>query len=114
VFTPVVVRLAKSPSVANDRGVSAKRTSPWQAIQRNYPGSLLSFVSGSAIKRITAGVKAPPLTVICGRFDLLAGLHPPGKVRFKRKNTALRRVERPYLSRHWPVKLGKPEVGFLR
>jgi hypothetical protein len=34
---------------------------------------MLSFVSGSAIKRITAGVKASPLTVICGRFDLLAG-----------------------------------------
>src|SRR5215831_5979823 len=38
VFTPVVVRLSKSPSVADDRGSSAKRTSPRQAIQRNYPG----------------------------------------------------------------------------
>ena len=55
VFAPVVVRLTKSPSVANDRGVSAKRTSPWQAIQRNYPGSLLSFGSGSAINRTTTG-----------------------------------------------------------
>jgi len=54
VFTPVVVGLTKSPSVADDRGISAKRTSPRQAIQRNYPGSLLSFGSGSAINRTTA------------------------------------------------------------
>jgi hypothetical protein len=79
VFTPVVVRLTKSPSVADDRGVSAKRTSPRQAIQRNYPGSLLSFGSGSAIKRTTAGLQAPPLTVPCQSFDLVAGLHPPAK-----------------------------------
>jgi hypothetical protein len=58
VFAPVIVGLAESPSVADDRVVLANRTSPRQAIQRNYPGSMLSFVSGSAIKRITAGVKA--------------------------------------------------------
>jgi hypothetical protein len=72
VFIPVVVRLAKSPTVANDRGVSAKRTSPWQAIQRNYPGSLLSFGSGSAINRTTSGLQPPPLTVSCQRFNLVA------------------------------------------
>jgi hypothetical protein len=44
--------------VADDRVLSAKRTLPRQEIQRNHPGSLLSFPSGSAIKRITAGVKA--------------------------------------------------------
>jgi hypothetical protein len=37
--------------------VVANRTSPWQEVQRNYPGSMVSFASGSAIKRITAGVK---------------------------------------------------------
>jgi hypothetical protein len=57
-FLPVIVGLTKALSVADDRVVSASRTSPRQAIQRNYPGSMLSFVSGSAIKRITAGVKA--------------------------------------------------------
>jgi hypothetical protein len=72
VFTPVVVRLAKSPTVANDCGVSAKRTSPWQAIQRNYPGSLLSLGSGSAINRITSGLQPPPLTVPCQGFHLVA------------------------------------------
>jgi hypothetical protein len=55
---PVIVGLTKPLSVADDRVVSASRTPPRQAIQRNYPGSMLSFVSGSAIKRITAGVKA--------------------------------------------------------
>jgi hypothetical protein len=55
---PVIVGLTKPLSLADDRLVSANRTAPRQAIQRDYPGSVLSFASGSAIKRITAGVKA--------------------------------------------------------
>jgi len=54
----VVVRLAESPSMADDRGAAAEWAEPRQQTQRNYPGSMLSLVSGSAIKRITAGVKA--------------------------------------------------------
>ena len=57
-FVPVIVALTEPPSVADDRVVSADRTPPRQEIQRDYPGSMLSFASGSAIKRITAGVKA--------------------------------------------------------
>ena len=53
-----VVSLAEPPSMADDRVGVANRTSPWQEIQRDYPGSMLSFASGSAIKIITAGVKA--------------------------------------------------------
>jgi eukaryotic-like serine/threonine-protein kinase len=49
---------AESPAVANDRVVLTERAQPRQEMQRHYPGSLLSLVSGSAIKRITAGVKA--------------------------------------------------------
>ena len=44
--------------MADDRVVLANRTSPRQKVQRDHPGSMLSFASGSAIKRITAGVKA--------------------------------------------------------
>ena len=54
----VVVGLAEPPAVANDRLVLAERAQPRQEMQRHYPGSMLSLVSGSAIKRITAGVKA--------------------------------------------------------
>jgi hypothetical protein len=54
----VVVGLAETPSVADDRVVAASRTSPRQEVQRDHPGSMLSFASGSAIKIITAGVKA--------------------------------------------------------
>jgi hypothetical protein len=57
-IVPVVVALTASPSVADDRVVPANRTSPRQEVQRDHPGSMLSFSSGSAIKRITAGVKA--------------------------------------------------------
>jgi hypothetical protein len=58
VFVPVIVALTESPSVADDRVVAANRTSPRQELQRDHPGSALSSASGSAIKRITAGVKA--------------------------------------------------------
>ena len=54
----VIMALTEAPSVADDRVVTANRTSPRQALQRDPPGSMLSFTSGSAIKRITAGVKA--------------------------------------------------------
>jgi len=55
---PVIVALTESPSVADDRVVAANGTSPRQEVQRDHPGSMLSFTSGSAIKIITAGVKA--------------------------------------------------------
>ena len=57
-FALIVVALAESPSVTDDRVLPADGTLPWQEGQRDHPGSMLSFASGSAIKRITAGVKA--------------------------------------------------------
>jgi hypothetical protein len=54
----VIVTLASAPSMANDRVVVTNWTASRQALQRNHPGSMLSSASGSAIKRITAGVKA--------------------------------------------------------
>jgi hypothetical protein len=57
-FVLVVVGLPESPPVADDRVVPANRAQSRQELQRDYPGSMLSFESGSAIKRITAGVKA--------------------------------------------------------
>ena len=56
--TPVIVGLAKSPPVPDDRVAMANRTTPGQKFQRDYPGSVLPSGSGNAIKRITAGVKA--------------------------------------------------------
>ncbi|MGH9628070.1 MAG: hypothetical protein ACRD7E_06985 [Bryobacteraceae bacterium] len=54
----VIVGVAKPPSVADDCVAPAQRTPPREQRQRDHPGSALSFVAGSAIKRITAGVKA--------------------------------------------------------
>jgi hypothetical protein len=54
----VIVDLTKPSSMANDCVAPAQRTSPWEELQRNHPGSVLSSVAGSAIKRITADVKA--------------------------------------------------------
>ena len=58
VFVAFIVGLAEPLSMADDRVVVANRTPPRQEVQRDHPGSMLSFASGSAIKIITAGVKA--------------------------------------------------------
>ena len=65
---PVIVALTKSPAMANDGVVMANRTTPRQEIQWDYPGSMLSFASGSAIKRITGWREGPPLTVPLRKF----------------------------------------------
>jgi hypothetical protein len=57
-FVLIIVTLTQPPPVADDRVITANRTSPRQEVQRDHPGSALSSASGSAIKRITAGVKA--------------------------------------------------------
>jgi hypothetical protein len=58
VLMMIVVGLAKPTSVPDNGIHLAHGTPTWQPVQRYHPGSMLSFVSGSAIKRITAGVKA--------------------------------------------------------
>ena len=58
VFVVFIVGLAEPSSMPDDRVVLAKGTSPRQEVEGDHPGSMLSFASGSAIKRITAGVKA--------------------------------------------------------
>jgi len=58
---PVIVRLPAAASVADDAVAIANWAVARQLRQRDlscYPGSALSSVAGSAIKRITAGVKA--------------------------------------------------------
>ena len=57
-FVPIIVGQPEPSSMADDRVVPANRTLPRKEVQWDHPGSMLSFASGSAIKRITAGVKA--------------------------------------------------------
>jgi hypothetical protein len=64
-FVPVIVSLAEPLSMSNDCLVLANRAPSREEIQWDHPGSMLSFVSGSAIKRITAGLKARRETVPC-------------------------------------------------
>jgi hypothetical protein len=49
---PVVVSLPESSTMTDDRGSLTNWTPPRQVIQGNYPGSMLSSASGSAITRI--------------------------------------------------------------
>jgi len=61
-LVPLVVRILEALSVTNDGPLAANRAEPGEPIQRDlgHPGSVLFSGSGSAIKRITAGVKAGP------------------------------------------------------
>ena len=54
----LIVCLAETSSMTDYRMVLANRTPPREEGQWDHPGSMLSFASGSAINRITAGVKA--------------------------------------------------------
>ena len=77
-FVLVIVSMAEPSSVANDRVIPANGTSPWQEVQGDHPGSPLSSASGSAIKRITAGVKAAA-DRRCQSFDLRPAFTLPAK-----------------------------------
>jgi hypothetical protein len=59
---PFIVRLLAPPAMAHDGLIAASWTPPRQQLQGEwgYPGSGLFSSSGSAIKRIKAGVKARP------------------------------------------------------
>jgi len=56
-IVPVIVSLPESPAVSDDGLRTTHGTATRQQAQWDHPGPLLSFFSGSAIKRITAGVK---------------------------------------------------------
>lgn len=73
--------------MTDDCLVAAYRTPPWQQKQRDhgYPGSVLSSASGSAIKRIKAGVKAHSFSTPCQASIRVRGPSPSGKVSFERK-----------------------------
>lgn len=55
---PVIVSLTQSLAMSDDGVAPTHWAKTRKQIQRNYPGSELSSISGSEIKRITAGVKA--------------------------------------------------------
>jgi hypothetical protein len=90
---PLVVRLLAPSAVTDDGLVAAHWTPSRQQLQRDcgHPGSVLFSDSGSAIKRIKAGVKARVLSTPCQGSIGSRGLHPPVKVSVERKkNTAFR------------------------
>ena len=59
-LVPLVVRMFEALSVTDDGQLAANRAQPGEQCQRDlgHPGSVLFSGSGSAIKRITADVKA--------------------------------------------------------
>jgi hypothetical protein len=75
----IVVALAKSLSVADDRVVAADRTTPRQKDQRDRSRVDVVFRLWQCDKKNQGWREGPPLTVPCQSFDLLPGLHPPVK-----------------------------------
>jgi len=61
-LVPFVTRIFEPLSVTDDGPLAANRAQPGEQFQRDlgHPGSVLFSGSGSAIKRITAGVKVGP------------------------------------------------------
>ena len=74
---PIIVALAESPSVTDDRVAAADRTTPWQTSQRDHPGLDVAIRFWQCDKKNQGWREGPPLIVPCQSFDLLPGLHPP-------------------------------------
>ena len=73
-----IMSLLASPAVTDDCVLTADRATARQLRQAdlNYPGSALSSVDGSAIKRINGWREGPPLVSPPSSIRRL-GLHPP-------------------------------------
>jgi hypothetical protein len=71
---PVIVSLFAAAAVTNDRVAATTRTSARQLLQAdlNYPGSALSSVHRSAIKRINGWREGPPLVSLPSSIRRLA------------------------------------------
>jgi hypothetical protein len=88
-----IVCLFPSTAMTRDRVLAAPRTPSWQERQGkcSHLGSDLSSGSGGEIKRITTGVKAPPLTSVLARGSDLwrAFTLPVYSTPNEKKNTAV-------------------------
>ncbi len=75
---PAYTELKQYLTLTDAHVPATTRTSAWQLLQAdlNYPGSALSSVHGSAIKRINGWREGPPLVSLPSSIRRL-GLHPP-------------------------------------
>jgi hypothetical protein len=115
-----VVGLSEPLPMADDRAVAANRTLPREEIQRDHPGSMLSSISGNAIKRIN-GRSEGLSPVLSARIALAASLHPPGELIVERKrndrfcgsaaipSTRLAGIKR--LGASYPIVLGRHDAA---
>jgi hypothetical protein len=103
---PVVCLLASS-AMTNDRRLLAHRTPAWHLRQGDlgYPGSLLSSVDSSAIKRITAGVRACRWSSRQVRSGDWPSPSCTDQCRTKKEqwHDICRLAPAPSISEHWPV-----------
>jgi hypothetical protein len=67
-FLPVIMGWTEPSSMADDRVVSANRTSPRQGIQRDYLGVDVVFRLWQCDKENHGWCEGPPVTVLCQSF----------------------------------------------
>jgi len=89
--------------MTNNRVVPANWTSPRQEVQWNHPGSILSFASGSAIKK-DGWREGPPVIVLCQSFRSAGRAFTLRLNQFRTKTRILLYVvgRQPH-SKHWPL-----------
>ena len=104
VIVSLVMSLLAAAAVTNDRVLAANRTAARQLRQLDlsYPGSALSSVHGSAIKRINGWREGPPR--LTAKFDPATGLHPPVTDQCRtKKESAHPGSKLTALTADWPV-----------
>jgi hypothetical protein len=95
--TLVIVALAESPPVTDDRVVAANRASPRQEAQGNHPGSprvAVVFRVRQCDKENHGWREGPPL-VLPARIAPVTGLHPPGVFIVEEKENCFSRLAAP-------------------
>jgi hypothetical protein len=77
----------KALSVTDDGPIAAKRAAPGEQLQRDlgHPGSVLFSLSGSAMKRSKAGVKAGRKPLCRARYEWLVFTLPVSQYRTKKE-----------------------------
>ncbi len=102
-FVLAIVGLTEPPSMADDRMVVANRTPPRQEVQRDHPGSMLSFALWQCDKDNHGWREGPPLTVLWQRASICwPGLHPPVSQFRTKKEYCFPSPVASTQSEHWP------------
>jgi hypothetical protein len=113
----LIMRLLAPHAMSNDRLAAAHRTPSRQQMQRDrdYPGSVLSSPSGSAIKRNQGWREGPPFSTPCqGSIGPRAFTLRKSHFRTKKEYRFLTAAACPAQLQYWPVKGRQSLISLVR